>query len=86
MFCMHNAGMPVSMTVRDIPDEVRDALAARAAQAGQSLQEHIRAELIELASRPTMAVLMAQIRERKATTKSRVTVADILAAKDDDRK
>ena len=41
---MQNACMPVSMTIRDIPDEVRDALAARASRAGQSLQEHVRGQ------------------------------------------
>ena len=83
---MHNAGVPVSMTIRDIPDEVRDALAVRAAQAGQSLQEHLRAELIELARRPTMAELMVRIRARKAATSSTVTTEQILKNLDEDRR
>ncbi len=35
--------MSVAITVRGVPDEVRDELAARAARAGQSLQEYLRA-------------------------------------------
>ena len=80
-----NATMPVSMTIRGIPDEVRDALAARAARAGQSLQEHLRAQLIELAEQPTMAELMERIRERKSATASTVTTDLILEMRDKDR-
>lgn len=36
----------VAVTVRDVPDEVRDELAARAARAGKSLQEYLRALLV----------------------------------------
>jgi hypothetical protein len=78
--------MPVSMTIRDIPDEVRDALAARASRAGQSLQEHVRGELIELARRPTMAELMERIRARKAATSSSVTTEQVLHNLDEDRR
>ena len=44
--------MPVSITIREVPDEARDELAARAARSGRSLQEYLRAELVELARRP----------------------------------
>ncbi|WP_127794466.1 hypothetical protein [Agromyces sp. LHK192] len=58
--------MPVSITVRAVPDEVRDELAARAARAGQSLQEFLSAELAAIASRPSLreAVLRARIDAR----------------------
>ena len=39
--------VPVAITIRDVPDEVRDELAARAARSGQSLQEYLRAVLVE---------------------------------------
>ena len=74
------------MTIRDIPDEVRDALAARAARAGQSLQEHLRAQLIALAQQPTMSELMARIRERKTATASNVTTDLILKMRDEERR
>ncbi|MGQ0607828.1 MAG: FitA-like ribbon-helix-helix domain-containing protein [Chloroflexota bacterium] len=75
-----------SITVRDVPDEVRDELAARAARAGRSLQEHLRAELIELASRPTVGELMAHVRARKEATTSRLSASRILAHRDRDRR
>ena len=40
-----NDGMPVQITVRDIPERVRDELAARAAREGKSMQEYLKAEL-----------------------------------------
>jgi plasmid stability protein len=39
-----------SITIRNVPDEVRDELAARARLSGRSLQEYLRSELIRLAS------------------------------------
>lgn len=56
--------MSVSLTVRDVPDDVRDELAARAARSGRSLQEYLRATLTELASRPTSADAVARARDR----------------------
>ncbi len=32
-----NGSMPVSITIRDVPNETRDILASRAAQSGRSL-------------------------------------------------
>lgn len=88
MLNMHSAFMAVNMSIRHVPEDVRDALAARAAQRGQSLQDYVLATLVEHVRRPTMPELMAQIRARKAATQSTVTTADILAAKyeDDERR
>lgn len=52
----------VSMTIRNVPGEARDRLAARAAQAGQSLQEYLRSTLVELAERPTTDEWLAEVR------------------------
>jgi plasmid stability protein len=38
----HNAAMPTSVTIRNVPDETRNELAARAALTGRSLQEYLR--------------------------------------------
>jgi hypothetical protein len=38
--------MTTSITIRDVPDETRDELAARAALSGRSLQEYLRARLV----------------------------------------
>ena len=78
--------MTTSITIRDVPDEVRDELAARASLAGRSLQEHLRAELIELARRPSVTVLMANVRSRKGATSSRLSAAQILKYRDQDRR
>jgi plasmid stability protein len=42
--------MAVQITIRDVPEQVRDELAARAALKGQSMQEFLRAELARLAA------------------------------------
>ncbi|MDP8969076.1 MAG: hypothetical protein M3N52_00900 [Actinomycetota bacterium] len=74
--------MPTSITIRNVPDDVRDELAARAARAGRSLQEHLRAELIELARRPTVDELLERVRARKAATGTRLAADEILAHRD----
>lgn len=79
-------GVATNVTIRDVPDEVRDELAARAALAGRSLQEHLRAELIELARRPSAATLMARVRARKSSTRSRLSPQKILQQRDRDRR
>ena len=80
----HNDGMP-SITVRNVPDDVRDELAARAARAGRSLQEHLRAELIELARKPSVAELIEGARSRTGSTSSSLPAARILDHRDADR-
>ena len=75
-----------AITVRDVPDETRDELAARAALSGRSLQEYVRAQLIELARRPDPEVLLARIRDRKQRTGSRLAVESILGHRDADRR
>jgi plasmid stability protein len=78
--------MATAITIRDVPDEIRDELAARAALSGRSLQEYVRAQLIELARRPDPEVLLARIRDRKQRTDSRLAVESILSHRDADRR
>ena len=77
--------MPVSVTIRDVPDEVRDELAARAARAGQSLQEYLRAQLTELARRPSPEALWDRVQHRLLVTGSRLSAQAILDLRDADR-
>ena len=42
--------MTTSITVRNVPQEIRDRLASRAALKGQSLQEYMLAKLDEMAN------------------------------------
>jgi len=53
-----------TIQVRDVPDEVHQAYRRRAADAGMSLQEYLRAELIRGAGRRTPREVMADIEER----------------------
>jgi plasmid stability protein len=74
-----------SITVRDVPEPVRDELAARAARAGRSLQEHLRAELIELARKPSVEEVLERARSRSRTTGSRLSAKRILEHRDAER-
>ena len=78
--------MPVQITIRDVPEAVRDALAVRAARQRQSMQGFLRGELERLASRPSPAEWLERVRERKAAAGTRVPPASILRARDADRK
>jgi plasmid stability protein len=78
--------MSTSITVRDVPDETRNELAARAALAGRSLQEYLRAKLIELAGQPDAEALVARIRARKAAHPVSLTAEQILLYHDEDRR
>lgn len=75
-----------AVTVRDVPEETRDELAARAARSGRSLQEYLRAELIELARRPDTTLLLADVAERKRRTGTRLSASRILELRDAERR
>ena len=75
-----------AITVRNVPDHVRDELAARAARSGRSMQEYLLNQLIEIASRPSLDELIARARARVAATGTRLNPADIIAARDADRR
>jgi plasmid stability protein len=76
----------VAVTVRDVPDEVRDELAARAAREGQSLQEYLRSLLITVAEKPTVAEVLARARARVAATGVRLDPVSTVLGKDADRR
>lgn len=78
--------MGVAITIRDVPNEVRDELAARAARSGQSLQEYLKALLSESVSRPAAPDVIARARARVRATGTRVGARQILAARDTDRR
>ncbi|HXD65090.1 MAG TPA: hypothetical protein VNV17_10755 [Solirubrobacteraceae bacterium] len=78
--------MSVVITIRDVPDEVRDELAARAARSGRSLQEYLRGMLVESTAHPPVGDVIARARARVATTGSRVDAEAILRARDSDRR
>ncbi len=83
--CLHNAAMS-SITVRNVPEDTRDELAARAARTGRSLQEYLRAALIENARKPDVEALMERVRVRKRATQTRLPARQILAHRNADRR
>lgn len=82
---MQNERM-ASITIRDVPDDVRDELAARARRSGRSLQEYLRRELVGLAGRPDPEVVIARARERTKRTGSHLDAERILTHRDHDRR
>lgn len=78
--------MAVQITIRGVPEEVRDELAARAALRGQSMQEFLRGELERLASKPSVEQWLDRVQERKAAYGTRLTAEEILEARDLDRR
>lgn len=78
--------MSVAITVRGVPDEVRDELAARASKAGKSLQEYLRGMLLEAAARPSVEDVIVRARARVGATGVNVAAGTILAAREADRR
>ena len=77
--CLQNACMP-SISIRNVPEATRDALAAKAAQAGQSLQEYLLAQLVEMAERVELAEILAEMKDIASDWDSSVTSEQILEA------
>lgn len=78
--------MAKTITIRNVPDETGAELASRAAATGRSLQEYLKAQLIELARRPDPEALVQRIRERKERTGSALQAEAILAHRDAERR
>jgi antitoxin FitA len=78
--------MGVQITIRDVPEEVRDELAARAARDRKSMQEYLKEELERLAARPSLHTWLERVRERKRAADRRVSAKQILKHRDADRR
>ena len=78
--------MSVQITIRRVPEEVRDRLALRAAEQRQSMQEFFRGELERIANRPSIQTWLEGVRRRKAAAETVVAPSAILEARDSDRK
>ena len=74
-----------SITVRNVPEDTRDELAARAARSGRSLQEYLRRLMIDTAGKPDVNTLMDRVVERKAATGSTLSTSTIVEHLDADR-
>lgn len=60
--------MGVLVQIRDVPEDTHRVLKARAAMAGVSLSEYLRATLARAAARPTPEELEARIDAREKVT------------------
>ena len=78
--------MSVQLTIRGVPEQVRDELAARAALQRQSMQEFLRGELERIAARPSPGQWLSTVRDRKQAAGTRVTPHSIVRARDADRR
>lgn len=75
-----------SITIRNVPEETRNELAARAAGSGRSLQEYLRGELINMASKPDMTTWVKRVRERVEREGTHLDAEAILAFRDSGRR
>jgi hypothetical protein len=73
--------MPKTVQIRDLDDDVYAALVRRAAEAGVSVPELLRAEAARLAARPSIEEWLSRTRRRSSPLRR----ADVLAALDEQR-
>jgi hypothetical protein len=73
--------MPKTVQIRDLDDDVYSALARRAAEAGVSVPELLRAEAVRLAARPSVGEWLRRTRRRSSS----LGRAEILAAIEEQR-
>ena len=66
--------MPRSIQIRDVDDEVYEALARRAAEVGLSVPEYLRKEAERLAARPTVSEWLERTRRRPGVRTERDTL------------
>lgn len=63
--CEHANNMSRMVQIRNVPDALHRKLKARAAHAGQTLSDYLRAELERLAVRPTREEMLARLHRRR---------------------
>lgn len=67
-----------TIQIRNVPDDVHRQLKVRAAATGRSLSDYLLDELLDLATRPTLAEWAAEVEKLDLRT-SGLSAADILA-------
>lgn len=78
-------GMSVQITISDVPEDVLDALAARAAYERQSVEDFLRLELERIAKQNSTDLWLRRVRRRKEAVGTCVPPSLILQARDADR-
>lgn len=77
--------MAVAMQIKDVPEEVRDAIAARAAARGQSTQTYLRELLLrEYNAERNREIFEALADHRSLSMSAADVVADVRAGRADD--
>ena len=77
--------MTVKITIRNVPDEVRDKLAARAEIRHQSMQSYLLSELELIAAKPRNELVYERVTERLEQIESRVDSDKIVSSIKDGR-
>jgi plasmid stability protein len=70
--------MPKAIQIRDVPDDVHAVLRKRAAEAGMSMSEYLRAEIVDLARSPTEDELYARVLARHGDEPSRESIVEVI--------
>ena len=78
--------MPVQITIKNVPEEVRDELAARAALKRQSMQEYLLSELERLTGLPSIETVLDEARRRVEASGTSIPSSVILESRDADRR
>ena len=78
--------MAKQITIEGIPDAFYHQISARAARGNRSVPEFIIAEPERIVARPSVADWLQEVRRRKEASGISVSVSEILAARDADRR
>ena len=76
---MYSECMP-NVQVRDVPNEIHEALVRQAALAGKSLQQYLTVQLARIAATPTLEEVLDRIERRSKGTLSTAQALDGLEA------
>jgi hypothetical protein len=76
----------VQITIRNVPEDVRNELAARAALERKSMQEYLLGELERLARKPSPQSWLRGVRDRKDAGATVLSVKSVLRHRDADRR
>ncbi len=74
---MYNACMP-NVQIREVPQDVHEALVRKAELAGQSLQQYLSTQLAVIASTPTVDEVIDRIERRAKGSVSRMSAITAL--------
>lgn len=76
------AGMPKHVQIRNVPDDIHQALRERAARAGVSLSDYLLNEITRIAERPPVADVLARAGSRRGGASSASIVAAVRSGRD----